>query len=66
MDLPIEQIVEAGGVTPAYARMLIAGTRRPSLALALRLYDRTGRAVGPLSGLTGPEIEAARKVSEAA
>lgn len=63
MDLPIERIVEAGGVTPAYARMLIAGTRRPSLALSLRLYDATGKQVGPLAGLTKREIEGARKMA---
>lgn len=66
MDIPIERIVELGGVTPAYARMLIAGTRRPSLALALRLYDGTGRQFGPLDGLTKREIEAVRKMAEAA
>lgn len=63
MDLPLERIVEVGGVTPAYARMLIAGTRRPSTALALRLYDATGRQYGPLEGLRPDEIEVARKMA---
>lgn len=63
MELPIETIVEHGGVTPAYARMLIAGTRKPSLDLALKLYDATGTQVGPLSGLCAREIETARKLA---
>lgn len=66
MDLPVEQIVEHGGVTPAYARMLRAGDRKPSLELALRLYDGTGAQVGPLAGLNKRDIEAARKMAKAA
>lgn len=63
MDLPIETIVAHGGVTPAYARMLRAGSRQPSLGLALALYDGTGEQVGPLAGLTKREIETARKMA---
>ena len=63
MDLPIETIVEHGGVTAAYARMLRAGKRQPSLSLALALYDGTGAQVGPLAGLTKRDIEAARKIA---
>lgn len=66
MDIPVERIVELGGVTPAYARMLRSGDRSPSLALALRLYDGTGRAFGPIAGLSPDEIATARKMSEAA
>jgi len=66
MDLPLETIVAHGQVTPAYARMLIAGTRKPSLALALRLYDATGTKVGPLAGRTARDIEAFRKLPQAA
>ena len=66
MDLPIETIVQHGGVTAAYARMLRAGERKPSLELALRLYDATGAQVGPLAGLNKRDIEAARKMARAA
>jgi transcriptional regulator with XRE-family HTH domain len=65
MQLTIEQIVEAGRVTPAYARMLHSGARYPSLSLALRLYDATGAKVGPLIGLGKAAIEAARRNEEA-
>jgi hypothetical protein len=63
MDIPIETIVAHGRVTPAYARMLRAGTRQPSLALALALYDGAGVQVGPLADLTEQEIETARKMA---
>lgn len=61
-----EAIAEAGQVTPAYARMLLAGSRRPSLVLALTLYDKLQWQCGPLSSLNKREIEAARKLAEAA
>lgn len=64
MDLPIEQIVEAGGVSAAYARMLRKGDRYPSMELALRLFDATGAKVGPLAGLNKAGIEAARRNEE--
>src|SRR3546814_10344479 len=50
-------IAAAGGVTAAYARMMIAGKRRPSLPLALRVYDATGVPLGPLSDLSRSQIE---------
>jgi hypothetical protein len=62
MELEIEQIVEAGGVSAAYARMLRNGDRQPSVALALRLYDATGAKVGPLAGLGKSGIETARQM----
>ena len=65
MDLPIEQIVEHGGVSAAYARMLRSGDRYPSVDLALRLYDATGAKVGPLAGMDKSAIEVARKNEEA-
>lgn len=67
MQTPNPQtIADAAGVTAAYARMLIAGERRPSLAVALKIYDATGQQFGPLSGLTKREIETARKMDQAA
>ena len=56
-------IAEAGGVTPAYARMMIAGTRQPSLPLALKIYDATGVQFGPLSGLSRSQIDVARQMA---
>ena len=59
-------IANAGGITPAFARMLIAGTRRPSLGVALKIYDATGMQFGPLAGLDRRSIDVARKMDAAA
>lgn len=56
-------IAEAGGVTPAYARMMLAGTRKPSLPVALKIYDATGVQLGPISGLTRSQIDVARQMA---
>jgi hypothetical protein len=53
-------LAEAGGVTPAFIRMVLAGTRRPSLSVALKIYDATGAHLGPLSGLSRSQIDVAR------
>jgi transcriptional regulator with XRE-family HTH domain len=60
-----QQIAEAAGVTPAYARMLLAGKRQPSLALALALHDKLGWQCGSLVGAQKRDIEAARRFVEA-
>lgn len=56
-------IARAGGVTAAYARMLLAGTRRPSLTLALKIYDATGAQFGPIAGLDAQAIAVARQMA---
>lgn len=66
MQITAQQIAEAAGVTPAYGRMLLAGTRTPSLAVAIQIFDATGQRLGPLEGLTVREIAAARKMAKAA
>lgn len=50
-------------MTQAYARMLLANDRRPSLAVALKIYDATGYQCGPLEGLNRRDIDAARKMA---
>lgn len=66
MMITAQQIAEAGQVTPAYARMILAGSRTPSLATALRIYDATGSKLGPIANLDAQEVEAARKMTRAA
>lgn len=56
-------IAEAGGVTPAFVRMMIAGKRKPSLPVALKIYDATGVQFGPLSGLSRSQIDVARQMA---
>jgi transcriptional regulator with XRE-family HTH domain len=53
-------LAKAGGVTPAFIRMVMAGKRRPSLTVALRIYDATGVQLGQLAGLTRSQIDVAR------
>ena len=59
-------IARAGNVTAAYARMMLAGTRRPSLAVAMRIYDATGVQLGPIAGLDRRGIDVARTMADAA
>lgn len=56
-------IAEAGGVTAAYARMMLAGTRKPSLPVALRIYDATGVQLGPIADLSRSQIDVARQMA---
>jgi hypothetical protein len=65
MPTPTE-IANATGKTEAYARMVMAGTRSPSLRVALRIYDELGVRYGPLASLTPKEIATARKMAKAA
>lgn len=66
MSITAQQIADAAGVTPAYARMILAGSRTPSQACALRVFDATGQRIGPLTGLSPDEIETVRKMAKAA
>lgn len=56
-------IAEAGGVSAAYARMMLAGTRKPSLPLALKIYDATGVQLGPIRELSRSQIDVARQMA---
>ena len=56
-------IAKAGGISAGYARMLLAGTRKPSLDCALKIYDVTGVQLGPISGLTRSQIDVARQMA---
>lgn len=56
-------IAQAGGVTPAYARMMLAGTRKPSLPVALKIYDATGVQLGPIADLSRSQIDVARTMA---
>jgi plasmid maintenance system antidote protein VapI len=56
-------IAQAGGVTAAYARMLLAGSRTPSLPLAIKLYDAIGLQLGPLANLDRRSIDVARQMA---
>lgn len=61
------ELSKAAGISVAYASQLLAGVRTsPSLPVAIRIFDGTGKRMGPLEGLTDDEIAAARKMARAA
>jgi hypothetical protein len=60
-----QEIANATGFTEAYGRMLLDGSRTPSLKAALEIFDATGDKFGPLAGLTNSEIKTARKMVKA-
>lgn len=60
------ELSKAVAISVPYASQLIAGLRKPSLPVAIRIYDKMGKRMGPLVGLTSDEIEAARKLARAA
>jgi transcriptional regulator with XRE-family HTH domain len=54
-------------ISVPYASQLLSDNmfqrRNPSLGLALKIYDRTGLQLGPLTGLTPDEIEPLRVIA---
>lgn len=50
-------------VSIAYASQLLSGARKPSLELALRLFDLSGVKLGPLVGASDGEIATLRKLA---
>jgi hypothetical protein len=60
-----KQVAQAGNVTPSYGHMIVNGTRRPSLKVALLIYDATGWQSGPLAGITEENIAIARLMAPA-
>jgi transcriptional regulator with XRE-family HTH domain len=51
------------GVSGPYASQLASGQRRPSLRLALRIFDALGVKLGQLAGKTDAEIATLRRAS---
>lgn len=62
MALTAQQIADAANVTPAYARMILAGARVPSTATALAVFDATGELIGPLQGMNEDGVAVARQM----
>lgn len=57
------QLARQAGISLSYAHETISGKRKPSLEMAVRIYDATGVRYGPLIGLTKREIDTVRKVA---
>lgn len=60
MDKPSAQTLIELGISRGHAFDIIAGRQKPSLAMALRIYDATGVTYGLLKGLLPETIEALR------
>jgi DNA-binding phage protein len=52
-----QQIVEVAGIKRTHAYDILAGRQKPSLTIALRIYDATGAQFGLLEGVTKDTIE---------
>ncbi|QIG79965.1 helix-turn-helix domain-containing protein [Stakelama tenebrarum] len=50
------------GISVSYASQLLGGTRTPSQALAIRLFDAFGLKLGPLSGLSDCDAASLAKI----
>lgn len=60
------ELSKAASISVPYAWQLLNGARKPSLVVALRIYDATGLQLGTLEGLCERDIEAARRMAVAA
>jgi transcriptional regulator with XRE-family HTH domain len=58
------ELARRAGISVPYASQLLTGTReKPSLELALQIYDETGLQLGLLKGLKAEEIQVMRKAA---
>lgn len=53
----------AMGVPKPYASQIARGVRRPSLRLAVKIFQATGLRFGPLVGLSEKDIAAASRIA---
>jgi transcriptional regulator with XRE-family HTH domain len=56
-QLTVTALSAAAGISKGYACDIMQGNRRPSPALACRIYRTTGQRFGPIVGLSEIEIE---------
>ena len=57
------ELSKAAGISVPFASQIISGKRKPSLGMALQIYDAAGVQFGPLAGLDTADIEAARRMA---
>lgn len=62
-SLTYTELAAKAGISNSYAFEIINGTRKPSLATAVKIYDATGLQFGALVGLSLSDIEAARRIA---
>lgn len=50
------------GISKGYASDLLAGNKKPSAPMAVRIFRATGLKLGPLVNLSDAEIEVAERM----
>jgi transcriptional regulator with XRE-family HTH domain len=55
------ELSRAADISVPYASQVLNGKRAPSLEVAVRIYDATGKQFGLLIGLKAEEIEPLRR-----
>lgn len=63
MAITPAELVRRTGINRVYAWQLLRGDRKPSLELALQIFDATGLQLGMLDGLKANEIQILRKAA---
>ena len=63
MAITPAELVRRCGIHRVYAWQLLKGGRKPSLELALQIYDKTGEQLGLLEGLSPDEIQVMQKAA---
>lgn len=60
--LTVTALKDAAGISQSYASMILSGTRRPSRALAIHIFRKTGWRHDLLDGLTDEQIAVLEEV----
>lgn len=55
MDTPTT-FAAAAGISVPYASQLLSGARQPSRTLAISIYRKTGRKMGPIANVSDEDI----------
>lgn len=56
------QLQTRAGISKGYASDLLAGNKKPSPSMAVRIFRATGLKLGPVAGLTDDEIALLEKI----
>lgn len=57
-----KELVEAAGISPSYASMILSGERTPPPALAAILFAKLGVKLGIFTGLSDQDAQVAARI----
>jgi transcriptional regulator with XRE-family HTH domain len=57
MQISYKELADKAAISQSFATQILDGSRSPSLAIALRIYDATGLQFGILAGVNKETIE---------